>query len=117
MSTSARSQTSALVGTVRVVAPRSSSSTSRQPCTPVSRGVSPWVLPGYAAGGSIRTDPKDPKGTKSAERFFEIRIIPEEGSPLRSGQRVIVRVEMAPKPLIVQGYRALLQLVQKRFQI
>lgn len=82
---------------------------------------------GYAAGGSIRTDPKDPHGTKATERFFEIRIEPDpiddpesfwHGKvPLMSGQRVVIRVEMPDQPLAKQWYRSLLQLIQRRFQI
>jgi putative peptide zinc metalloprotease protein len=82
---------------------------------------------GYAAGGNIRTDPKDPKGMKTSERFFEVEIEPQPVGdrqspwfgrvPLIIGQRVVVRVEMPPRPLIRQWYRSILQLVQRRFQI
>ena len=82
---------------------------------------------GYAAGGTIRTDPKDPKGMKTSERFFEVEIEPQPVSdpaspwhgrvPLLIRQRVVVRVEMPPRPLIQQWYRSILQLVQRRFQI
>jgi len=83
---------------------------------------------GYAAGGTIRTDPKDPKGMKTSERFFEVEIQPRPVSyprdspwfgrvPLLIRQRVVVRVEMPPRPLIQQWYRSILQLVQRRFQI
>ena len=82
---------------------------------------------GYAAGGTIRTDPKDPKGMKTSERFFEVEIEPLPVSdpaspwhgrvPLLISQRVVVRVEMPPRPLIQQWYRSILQLVQRRFQI
>jgi len=88
---------------------------------------------GYAAGGTIRTDPKDPKGVKTSERFFEVEIQPQPVNdpatagrpagvwhgrvPLLIRQRVIVRVKMPPRPLIQQWYRSILQLVQRRFQI
>jgi putative peptide zinc metalloprotease protein len=87
----------------------------------------PSAALGYAAGGSIRTDPKDPRGRKAAERFFEIRIVPDPVDdsggawhgrcPLLSGQRVVVRVEMPSRPLARQWYRSILQLIQRRFQI
>jgi putative peptide zinc metalloprotease protein len=93
----------------------------------------PSAAMGYAAGGAIRTDPKDPKGVKAAERFFQVEIEPRAvrdpavGSrpagkwdgkmPLLTGQRVTIRVDMPPRPLIAQWYRAILQLVQRRFQI
>jgi putative peptide zinc metalloprotease protein len=87
----------------------------------------PSAALGYAGGGSVQTDPKDPKGVKAAERFFEIQIAPDAVEdpdspwrgkvPLLSGQRVVVRIAMPHRPLIRQWYRALLQLVQRRFKI
>jgi len=87
----------------------------------------PSAALGYAAGGSIQTDPKDPRGKKATERFFEIRIVSDPVAdpdsawrgrcPLLSGQRVVVRVEMPSRPLAGQWYRSILQLVQRRFQI
>jgi putative peptide zinc metalloprotease protein len=87
----------------------------------------PSAALGYAAGGSVRTDPKDSRGTKTTERFFEIRIQPDPIDdrdsvwygkvPLLSGQRVVIRVEMPDQPLASQWYRSLLQLIQRRFQI
>ena len=72
---------------------------------------------GYAAEGSIETDPEDPKGLRPAERVFEIRIKPDSCEQLLPGQRVIVRLERDAKPLMVQWWRSILQLVQKRFHI
>ena len=72
---------------------------------------------GYAAEGSIETDPEDPKGLRPAERIFEIRIAPDNSEQLLPGQRVIVRLERDKKPLMVQWWRSILQLVQKRFHI
>jgi putative peptide zinc metalloprotease protein len=87
----------------------------------------PSAALGYGSGGPIQTDPKDQKGVKTAERFFEIRIVPDPVDnpgnvwhgrmPLLSGQRVVVRVEMPSRPLVYQWYRSLVQLVQRRFQI
>lgn len=74
---------------------------------------------GYRAGGSIQTAMDDSRGTMATERFFEIRIVPEESLKvhLLTGQRVVVRFDMPPKPLIEQGWLSLLQLLQRRFQI
>ena len=87
----------------------------------------PSAALGHAGGGSIRTDPKDPQGVKTTERFFELRLRPDPvddpGSawhgriPLLSGQRVVIRLTMPGKPLIQQWYRSILQLVQKRFKL
>jgi len=90
----------------------------------------PSAALGYPGGGSVQTDPKDPKGVKAAERFFEIQIVPHpvddpddpqnpwQGKvPLLSGQRVVVRIAMPERPLVYQWYRALIQLVQRRFRV
>jgi putative peptide zinc metalloprotease protein len=72
---------------------------------------------GIFAGGGILTD--DPQGTKAAERLFEVRIAPDADSSIRllAGQRVVVRVRLADKPLAAQTWRAILQLIQKRFHV
>ncbi|MCD6304654.1 MAG: hypothetical protein J7M21_06800, partial [Planctomycetes bacterium] len=87
----------------------------------------PSAALGYAAGGSVPTDPKDPNGVRAAERFFEIQIAPNPVEdrqsiwygrvPLLAGQRVVIRLAMPPRPLASQWYRSLLQLVQRRFRI
>ena len=78
----------------------------------------PSAALGYAAGGSMATVEQDHGGTKTAERFFEIHIVPKDSEVcLFSGQRVIVRFETSSKPLMVQWWRSLLQLFQRRFNI
>ena len=79
----------------------------------------PSAALGYAAGGQLATAPDDPKGRKAAEHVFEIHITPDEDSNVKllSGQRVIVRLEMKPKPYVVQWWRQLQRLVQKRLYI
>ncbi|MBN1973505.1 MAG: hypothetical protein JW787_07680 [Sedimentisphaerales bacterium] len=73
---------------------------------------------GYAVGGSMPTEVDDPEGITAAENFFEVRVTPTDDSVrLFSGQRVIVRLEMPPKPLIFQWWRSLRQLFQRRFHI
>ncbi len=74
---------------------------------------------GYAAGGAIQIDRKDPSGRHTVERFFEILVTPsfKEGTVLRPGQVVVLRFETTPKPLLAMGWRALQQLFQRRFHI
>jgi putative peptide zinc metalloprotease protein len=89
---------------------------------PAGREELPSPALGYAAGGSIQTDLEDRRGIQAAERFFEIRVAPAlgdlpEGVHLLAGQRVVVRFEMDAKPLAVQWWRSLLQVVQRRFHI
>ena len=87
---------------------------------PAGQDQLPSAALGYTVGGWIPTAADDRKGTKAAERFFEIRIDPvnRPGGPrLLTGQRVVVRFETPPKPLLLQWWRSMLQLVQRRFQI
>jgi hypothetical protein len=58
---------------------------------------------------------------RSAEKFFEIRVQPNPADirevRLLQGQRVEIRFTLEPKPLLVQWWHGLLQMVQQRFQI
>ena len=85
---------------------------------PAGQRVLPSQALGYAVGGSMPVDVNDPRGLTAAENFFEVRVQPADSSvKLFSGQRVIVRVEMSPKPLLFQWWRSLRQLFQRRFSI
>lgn len=70
------------------------------------------------AGGSTPIDPASTDRPMAAEPVFEVHVRAEPGdAPLLSGQRVIARFELSRKPLAVQWYRQLRQLVQQRFAI
>jgi len=84
---------------------------------PAGQDQLPSAALGYAVGGSIATAADDRQGTRAAERFFEVRIAPQEGARLLSGQRVVVRFDTPSKPLAQQWWKSLLQLVQRRFSI
>lgn len=86
---------------------------------PAGQEQLPSAALGYAAGGAVPTAPDDQRGTKAAERFFKVHVTPDtaSGVTLLSGQRVVVRLEMPRKPLLLQWWRSLLQLIQKRFFI
>jgi len=86
---------------------------------PAGRRVLPSAALGYAAGGTMPTISRDPNELKSAERFFEIHISPDKQSHVKlvTGQRVIVRFKMPPKPLALQWWRTLRQVFQRRFRI
>jgi putative peptide zinc metalloprotease protein len=99
--------------------------------SPAGHELLPSEALGYAVGGSMPTLPEDPRGTRTAEKFFEVRIRPDADSPpkaglinagvagvrLLTGQRVVVRIRMSPKPLAVQWWRSARQLFQRRFHI
>jgi putative peptide zinc metalloprotease protein len=79
----------------------------------------PSAALGYAAGGSTQIVLDDPSGRRTAEPFFEILVVPalREPARVRPGQTMVLRFETSPKPLLVQGWRTLLQLFQQRFQV
>ncbi len=94
---------------------------------PAGQKLLPSEALGYAVGGSMPTLPQDPpaatqrgeQGTKAAEMFFEIRIKPNANTSvhLLTGQSVVARIRMLPKPLAVQWWLSVRQLFQRRFHI
>ncbi len=84
---------------------------------PAGHDVLPSQSLGYAAGGSVATNLKDPRGMTTAEKFFEVRITPPAGEtwPLLTGQRAIVRLTLPSRPLAAQWWQSLRQLFQRRF--
>jgi putative peptide zinc metalloprotease protein len=92
---------------------------------------------GLQAGGSLQvrpddrtdqdrsgrsTDPHDPaRGVRPVEPFFEIEIAPDStldaAHLLHPGQRVIARFSLPPKPLALQAWHSLQQLLQRRFKM
>jgi len=69
------------------------------------------------AGGRLPIDPSSETG-ETREPFFQVDIRPDpDAAPLLVGQRVVARFELPPKPLAVQWWRAIQQLLQRRFEI
>lgn len=79
----------------------------------------PSAALGYRVGGALAVDPTDPEGRRTIESFFEVHIDPDKADEhyhaLRSGQTLVVRFEMPDKPLGVQWWRAIRQMIQKRY--
>jgi putative peptide zinc metalloprotease protein len=86
---------------------------------PAGQEVLPSEALGYAVGGVMATQARDPYGRKTAEKFFEIRIKPNPDASIRllTGQRVVVRIKLQSKPLAFQWWLSLRQLFQRRFHI
>jgi len=86
---------------------------------PAGQEKLPSAALGYSAGGGTQIDIEDPSGRQATEPFFEILVIPSlpGASGVRPGQTMVVRFETSPKPMLVQGWRALLQLFQRRLQV
>jgi putative peptide zinc metalloprotease protein len=86
---------------------------------PAGQEVLPSEALGYAVGGSMPTMAQDPRGTRTPEKFFEIRIQPTPDCPVRllSGQRVVARIQLPSRPLVARWWRSIRQLFQRRFRI
>lgn len=86
---------------------------------PAGHDMLPSEALGYAAGGKMPTRSQAPDGRTASERFFEIRIKPSatDSSALFTGQRVVARIRMRPKPLLVQWWQSTRRLFQRRFHI
>ncbi len=87
----------------------------RLPTLRVGEKKLPSAALGYRAGGPIAVDPTDPSGARPTEQVFQVRVRPDPGVALRPGQRVIARFELPAKPLAVQWWRSLRQLLLRRF--
>lgn len=86
---------------------------------PAGQSTLPSQALGYAVGGEVETESNDHRGLQTTQQFFEIRVQPESQDTfdLLTGQRVVVRCNLTPKPLAMQWYRSLRQLFQRRFNI
>ena len=86
---------------------------------PAGRKELPTPALGFPAGGETAVDEADPHGTTSAEHVFEIKVELREGADwkLLPGQVVVIRFSTPEKPLFEQGWRALRQLLQRRFHV
>ena len=120
---------------------------SRKDVLPAGQDDLPSAALGYMAGGSFAVKMDDQQGTKTSEPVFEVRIKPRHnernaemikewealaakakslGQPepakptlieLKSGQRLVVRFDMPAKPLAVQWWLSIKQLLQQRFNM
>ncbi len=79
----------------------------------------PTAALGWRAGGNIEVDTQEEEGTAAVEPFFEVRLHFSQPAPvalyqLRSGK---ARFQLEPKPLLLQWWRSLRLLLQKRYQL
>jgi putative peptide zinc metalloprotease protein len=71
----------------------------------------------HEGGGSIPVDPRDPKGTKTIERVFQLELELEAPAAMHYGGRVFVRFDHTAEPLGTQWYRRLRRLFLTRFNV
>jgi putative peptide zinc metalloprotease protein len=76
---------------------------------------------GWLGGGEIAVNTQEPSGTKTVESFFLIQTdVPAEqhkGLTVLHGLSGTLRLQMAAQPLAEQAYRAIKQLLQKRYAL
>ena len=86
---------------------------------PAGRKELPTPALGFAGGGETPVDPNDPEGATSAEHVFEIKvdISSDADWQLLPGQVVVIRFSTPEKPLFEQAWRALRQLLQRRYHV
>jgi putative peptide zinc metalloprotease protein len=88
---------------------------------PFEQGVLPSRALGYAGGGQVSVKLDDPTGLVAAEPFFRIHASfdtrQSNDVALVHGRQGVLRITMAPKPLLEQWERSLRQSLQRRFQV
>jgi putative peptide zinc metalloprotease protein len=67
----------------------------------------------HTGGGSIAPDPRDPSGRTPMQQPFSLRVeLSNPRGEFVPGQRAYVKLRLDQKPLLWQGWRRLLQLIQ-----
>ncbi len=88
---------------------------------PAGQQELPSAALGYVAGGSVAVAMNDQSGRKTTEPFFEVHVKPElsnlTNTKLLIGQRVVVRFELPPRPLLIQWWHSIQQVIQQRFSL
>lgn len=103
------------VGIRPLMRPKQLSSGTIRSLSASGRRELPSAALGVAAGGALETDPSSEEATRTREPVFEVIVEPESPEGLFVGQRVQVRFERDPKPLLTQLLRAARQEFQQRF--
>jgi putative peptide zinc metalloprotease protein len=85
---------------------------------PAGRDDLPSKALGGSGGGTLPVDPRDPGGTKTLERIFQvdIELPPDVASAAAFGSRAYVRFDHRWEPIGQQIWRRLRQLVLARLQ-
>jgi putative peptide zinc metalloprotease protein len=84
---------------------------------PGGQQMLPSAALGWAAGGPIAVSSREPE--RSTEPFFEVHAqLPMSNDiAMFHGRSGVIRFDLAPEPLLQRWVRALMQLLQKRYQI
>lgn len=85
---------------------------------PAGEGHLPSRVLTVDGGGNIAVDPRDPSGTRTLARTFQLDVeLSGVGEPRPFGERVYVRFDHRKAPLATQWYRAVRRLLLTRFSV
>lgn len=83
---------------------------------PAERTRLPTASLGWLAGGEVQVSDEG-SGRQTREPFFEVRIALPPDAALQHLRAGTARFTRPPRPLLAQGWRALRQLLQERYQL
>lgn len=86
---------------------------------PMEQNQLPSSALGFSGGGDIAVAPGDSSGRKTVEPFYEVRAVLQNTQEVmqKHGRSGKIRFSLGYKPLLWQGWRKVLQLLQKHYQI
>ncbi len=85
---------------------------------PFEQATLPSAALGWRGGGKIQVAANDPTGMQATEPFFRIDAdLAGQDIALFHGASGLIRFSVAGKPLLVQWWRDLRQLLQRRYQL
>jgi putative peptide zinc metalloprotease protein len=86
---------------------------------PMEQDQLPSSALGFTGGGTIAVAPDDSSGRKTIEPFYEVRaaIKNDGGATLLHGRSGQIQFFLGHKPLLSQGVRKVLQLLQKHYRM
>jgi putative peptide zinc metalloprotease protein len=86
---------------------------------PADQNKLPAASLGWAAGGEMQIDHRDPSGRKVTEPFFQVQgnVGGKSGALLLHGRAGNVRFVLPPEPLARQWWRRVRQLLQQRYRL
>jgi putative peptide zinc metalloprotease protein len=85
---------------------------------PAATNLLPSSAFGTLGGGPFAVDPMDPAGLRTLERVFQFDLtLPPETEIQAAGERVYVRFDHPPEPIVQRGYRALRRLFLRQLGV
>lgn len=83
---------------------------------PIDRSTLPTASLGWLAGGEVRVT-EEGSGRTTTEPFYEVRLPLAASAATRHLREGTARFDLPPEPWAAQGWRALRQVLQRRYQL